>query len=136
MIMIHSHIQNSPYTDLLIGIVFVFIGVSSLLKRRRILKNGIKTTGTLTELNSAKGMRSFPVVRYKTLDNKYVVKQYDTSGYYSESAVGSDILIIYDKNSIEDYIIDNRTSKFIGPIFTIIGIALLSASIYTLIFKP
>jgi hypothetical protein len=128
---------DEPYKDiigLLLGVVFVVIGISSWMKRIRLLKRGIKTTGVVVDFEAYIGKStSYPVVKYKTVTGKWVTKKYYIGSSFTSYKVGDDVPVIYDKNTPEDYLIDNFTSKLIGPVFAIIGLGLIVSSVIHLI---
>jgi hypothetical protein len=131
--------QYQGAISLLVGGGFFITGGAFLLKRINLLKNGIRTIGTLMELVPEKYTRGnpvfYPVVSFNTETNEKILKQYDIGSSYANSNIGDDVKIIYNKLNPEDFIIDNFTSKLIGPIFSITGVVIIVISVIYIILK-
>lgn len=127
--------MNTTIDELLLlagGTFLVVLGIGKLNERRKLLKTGAKVEGVVFSLEKVRGSGKgyytydyFPVIRYVTLEKEWVTKRYDIGTNSSAYNEGDRVIVIYDKADIEHYIIDNITTKLLGPVCIIIGILLM-----------
>ena len=125
--------MNVPIDELLLiagGAFLVVLGVGKLNERRKLLKTGFKVEGVVFSLEEEWGVgreRSklyYPVIRFVTIEKEWVTKRYEIGTNPSAYNEGDRVTVIYDKADNEHFIIDNITTKLIGPVYIIIGILL------------
>jgi len=128
---------------LLIGLVFTIIGFSKRSQRINLIKNGVKAEGVVysveKDFSGTLGNQSvtyYPVIRYLTQEKDWVTEKYDVGlgsiGSYNE---GDKVTVIYDPNCNTQFIIDDKSTKYIGPIFIVLGAGLIVASIVCYLLK-
>ena len=68
----------------------------------------------------------YPVIRYMTQDKEWITEKYDIGGgllnKYNE---GDKVTVIYDPKDNTKFVLNDTTTKLTGPVFIIIGIALV-----------
>jgi len=113
------------------GAFLVVLGIGKLNERCKLLKTGAKAEGVVFSLEEEWGVgreRSklyYPVIRFVTLEKEWVTKRYDIGTNPSAYNEGDRVTVIYDKADIEHFIIDNITTKLLGPVCIIIGVLLM-----------
>lgn len=113
------------------GTFLVVLGIGKLNERRKLLKNGAKVEGIVFSLEEEWGVgkeRSklyYPVIRFVTIEKEWVTKRYGTGTNPTAYNEGDRVIVIYDKVDNEHFIIDNITTKLLGPVCVIIGILLM-----------
>ena len=130
----------------LIGVMLVVFGLSKRTQRHELLKKGIKTEGVVFRMEKKNdnplivskdpnGFKSasvfyYPVIRYVTREKEWITQAYDVSvssfGQYNE---GDEVVVFYDPSDNNKFIIDDTSTKLMGPILIIIGIACMLGTI-------
>lgn len=113
------------------GTFLVVLGIGKLNERRKLLKNGAKVEGIVFSLEEEWGVgkeRSklyYPVIRFVTIEKEWVTKRYGIGTNPAAYNEGDRVIVIYDKVDNEHFIIDNITTKLLGPVCIIIGVLLM-----------
>ncbi|WP_419698852.1 DUF3592 domain-containing protein [Mucilaginibacter sp. NFX135] len=113
------------------GAFLVVLGIGKLNERRKLLKTGAKVDGVVFSVEEEWGVGTrrsrlyYPVIRYVTIEKEWVTKRYEVGTYPPAYNEGDHVTVIYDLADIEHYIIDNITTKLLGPVFIILGILLM-----------
>jgi hypothetical protein len=128
--------MNATIDELLLlagGAFLVVLGVGKLNERRKLLKTGAKVEGVVFSMEEEWGVgreRSklyYPVIRYVTIEKEWVTKRYEIGTSPPAYNEGDRVTVIYDKVDNEHFIIDNITTKLLGPVCIIIGVLLIIA---------
>lgn len=121
---------------LFIGLAFLFIAISTLLKQSRLRKTGLKTEGIVYDLSKEPGSSlnfCYPIIRFTTLSQEWITETANVGmfpGFYKK---GQKVIVIYDQNSPKKFILDSKTNNFIILLFLIVGIFITALGIYLLI---
>lgn len=108
----------------LFGAVFIMIATIFLFKWRKMTHTGIRTEGTIVELQRRKNSRStFPVVSFQTIGNISITKVPDFSSFPAKIKVGDKVRVIYNPNDPNDFVVESGPARSIG--FLLIGLALI-----------
>jgi hypothetical protein len=125
-----NHQKGELITSLL-GTLFFIAGILAIKKQTILMRNGIKARGTVIRvekrLYDLKGLNFnyYPVIKYATLDKKWMIEEYDIAGSFKLYNEGDEVVVYYDKTKNDKFIIDNWWTRWNGPIFTVIGFGLL-----------
>ena len=130
--------MNVSYDELILlagGVFLVVWGNWKQTERKKLQTTGIKADGTVIEIktNSRSGNISIgmPVVKFETLDNEWITKEYGVGSSTLRYKIGDSVDIIYDASDANHFIIDNKQTRLLGPVVMGVGIALIiSAIIY------
>lgn len=106
------------------GAVFMMIALIFLFKLRKMTNHGIRTEGTIVELQRRKYSRStFPVVSFQTIGNILITKVPEFSSFPGNVKVGDRVKVIYNPDDPNDFIVESGPARSIG--FLLIGLALI-----------
>lgn len=117
-----------------IGLVIFVIGIGWSYKRLELYNNGIRTVGTVVEINQStstdsKGYRStsyYPVVEFLTFDKKTHKFLGSTGSSASEYFTGAEVDLIYNPAKPSDAQIVDFSQFWLGPLaVTIFGFTFL-----------
>ncbi|WP_183573219.1 DUF3592 domain-containing protein [Mucilaginibacter sp. X5P1] len=76
-----------------------------------------------------------PVIRYVTKQKDWITEEYDIGNYPCLYNEGDKVTVIYDPIDNKKFIINDKSTKYIGPFFIVIGIAAMSVAIYYYLFQ-
>ncbi|MEO6633905.1 MAG: DUF3592 domain-containing protein [Mucilaginibacter sp.] len=129
--------MNVNYDELIMlaGGAFVMVfGIGKLNERKKILAQGVKVEGIVFDIEKNWDMDAgdtstttqyYPVIRYVTVEKEWVTKKYEVTGGLNLYKVGDRVPVVYDPSDIEHFIIDDGKTKWLGPVFIGVGIALI-----------
>ncbi|RFZ84561.1 DUF3592 domain-containing protein [Mucilaginibacter terrenus] len=128
--------NDELFTAALGGLLFA-VGCIVYLKRKKLLRSGIRVVGTVAGFAPRADADSLPIplIRYVTADKKILTEQYDvavsSADKYSE---GQKVEVIYDPDDASSFVIDNKTTRYLWLFFMAGGVALfIGAYIYYLL---
>jgi len=140
--------MNVNYDELIMlaGGAFVMVfGIGKLNERKKILAKGVKVEGVVFDIeknwdmdagDTSSTTQYYPIVRYVTTEKEWVTKKYEVTGGLNLYKVGDKVTVVYDPGEIEHFIIDDGKTKWLGPVFIAVGIALiLGAIIYFFVMQ-
>ncbi len=124
----------------LAGVFFIVFGIAKSQERDSFLKNGIKTEGVVFKIEKRYSMTNndvlyHPVIRYVTKQKDWITEEYDIGNYPCLYNEGDKVTVIYDPIDNKKFIINDKSTKYIGPFFIVIGIAAMSVAIYYYLFQ-
>lgn len=124
--------MNKKIIVILIGLIFMGIGIYTLVSGNAKAKRCTEeTSGVVVEVVEERKTDSdgkttysyYPVIEYRVGEESITKKHNIGSGNSSKYIEGDEIDILYDPNSIEDFIIKGDNSlKMIGYIFAGFGL--------------
>ncbi|WP_295791467.1 DUF3592 domain-containing protein [Mucilaginibacter sp.] len=129
--------MNVNYDELIMlaGGAFVMVfGIGKLNERKKILAKGVKVEGVVFDIeknwdmdagDTSTSTQYYPVIRYVTAEKEWVTKKYEVTGGLNLYKVGDKVTVVYDPDEIEHFIIDDGKTKWLGPLFIVVGIALI-----------
>lgn len=129
--------MNVNYDELIMlaGGAFVMVfGIGKLNERKKILAKGVKVEGVVFDIeknwdmdagDTSSTTQYYPVIRYVTAEKEWVTKKYEVTGGLNLYTVGDKVNVVYDPDEIEHFIIDDGKTKWLGPVFITVGIALI-----------
>jgi len=129
--------MNVNYDELIMltGGAFVMVfGIGKLNKHKKILAKGVKVEGVVFDIeknwdmdagDTSSTTQYYPVIRYVTTEKEWVTKKYEVTGGLNLYKVSDKVTVVYDPDEIEHFIIDDRETKWLGPIFIAVGIVLI-----------
>jgi len=126
--------MSIPWYDYLfmlcIGAASTYVGVLQKRKRAKLLTNGLKAEGEVVELVFGGSTKNstvyYPVIRFLTTEKEPITQKYDIGGTSNTYHQGDKLNVIYDPQNPLNFIVDDKRSKLAGPLFTVIGIVILS----------
>jgi len=133
--------MNVNYDELIMlaGGAFVMVfGIGKLNERKKILAKGVKVEGVVFDIeknwdmdagDTSSTTQYYPVIRYVTAEKEWVTKKYEVTGGLNLYKVGDKVTVVYDPDEIEHFIIDDGKTKWLGPVFITVGIALILGAI-------
>jgi hypothetical protein len=125
----------------LIGAIVLVIGNSLSTTRTKVKSTGVKVEGLVFALEEITGPNDYrrryyiPIIRFITLEKEWVTEKYSLGLGYKSMTIsssykeGDKVTVIYDPKNITTFIIDDFTSKVIGPVSTIIGVLTIIGAI-------
>jgi len=129
--------MNVNYDELIMlaGGAFVMVfGIGKLNERKKILAKGVKVEGVVFDIeknwdmdagDTSSTTQYYPVIRYVTAEKEWVTNKYEVTGGLNLYTVGDKVNVVYDPDEIEHFIIDDGKTKWLGPVFITVGIALI-----------
>lgn len=121
---------------LIIGLVFLFIAIKTLLKQNKLKKTGITTEGIVYDVSKEPGSTlnfSYPIIRFTTLTQEWITETANIGmfpGFYKK---GQKVTVIYDQNSPKEFTLDSKTNSFITLLFLVVGLLITTLGVYLLI---
>lgn len=118
---------------LVVGILFLVGTTFSLYSGMDMAKNGIKTTGTITDLDISvsedKSRTYFPIIQFTTQENQQVEFRSSMGSSSYRGSIGQSIDVLYNPANPNDAIIDSTFGVYglsiilgiFGGVFTLIG---------------
>jgi hypothetical protein len=117
---------------LLLGMILIFFSVNSLTFFDFINKNGIKTNGKILSYEKDEDGHKTPIVEFKTLDGKLIVKKphYYASTDFSivksyQNNINKIVEIVYSPKKPEMFIIETEKKFNYGSVIFMIVIGLI-----------
>ncbi len=125
----------------LIGIALLVFGNFKRTQRTRLIASGIRTEATVLRIESSftgadQTPSYYPVVSYNNSQNETFVKTYGVSVNYNTYKPGDSVNIIYDSTDNNEFIIDDKRSKAIGPVFMVVSLAVIIFALVQYFFHP
>ena len=123
--------MNVNYDELILlagGTFLTVFGISKLNERKKLLASGIKVEGVVFDLESDSdkdGVTIHPVIRFVTEDKQWITQKYNIGSTLSAYKIGDSVTVIYDAADYSHFLIDNKQTKQLGPVFIGAGIALI-----------
>ncbi|MEO6980167.1 MAG: DUF3592 domain-containing protein [Mucilaginibacter sp.] len=127
--------MNVNYDELIMlaGGAFVMVfGIGKLNERKQLLAKGVKVKGVVFDIeknwdmdNGSTTTQYYPIVRYVTTEMEWITKKYQVTSGLSVYKIGDEVTVVYDPSDIEHFIIDDGKTKWLGPVFVAVGIALI-----------
>jgi hypothetical protein len=129
--------MNVNYDELIMlaGGAFVMVfGIGKLYERKKILAKGVKVEGVVFDIeknwdmdagDASSTTQYYPIVRYVTAEKEWITKKYEITGGLNLYKIGDKVTVVYDPDEIEHFIIDDGKTKWLGPVFITVGIALI-----------
>lgn len=128
---------------ILFGLVFVAVGIFSLMNGNKQIKNcTVETVGTVVQIKEEMGTEEdedgitrttytyYPVIEYKAGD-KTITKQYSTGSNSLKYKTNDKVDILYNPNNVEEYIIKgDKSSNILGVIFIVAGAFVSIAGVF------
>lgn len=124
-------------TNLFIGIggivllVFYFLRYN---KNKEYIKSGVKATGIVIDVvqnyDHSRDRYFYPIVRFSLADGTWMTEKYSDGTVPSLFKKGDKVEILYKINDPTSFIITTGISKHTNIIFLVIGVLMLSYSIY------
>jgi hypothetical protein len=125
---VHLGRKGTILVCLLLGIVFLLIGISVLSRNNKIINNGVSVEAQVVNVNvNRMNKKTYyePEIRFATVNGETVnAKLNETSGS-SPYSVGDKVKIIYSKDNPNKIIVDSFFSKYGFPVIFITAGALL-----------
>jgi len=123
----------------LIGVALILLGNYKRIQRNRLIASGIRTEGTILSLEESYDGQTAtyaPIVSYTTLQNETVTRKYSIGLSNKAYKPGDSIDIIYDTKNNNEFIIDNKLTKLLGPVIIAIGGVIILFSSLQYFFHP
>ena len=123
-----------------IGLVATIVGYKKKKEIKRLRQSGVKVDGVVFKLEyeafspSSNDYLYYPVVRYLTVEKEWVTEKYMFGSYPSKYNEGDTVPIIYNRENIKEFIIDDNSSKLIGYLLWF-GPAIIAVDIIVFIIK-
>lgn len=127
---------------LIIGIGFILIYYFRKKKYNKLLVTGIAVEGVIfdfeTSYISYSGSESRdipkPIIRFVTLKQEWITEKYETGFTFSDWKAGDKVMVYYNPENPEEFVVSTRLDKWILRVFLFIGIVLviLSAVLFTI----
>lgn len=125
-----------PLSIIGISLFVILIAVKALITQKKIAMNGLEADGVIFELSqpgNANENSVYPIVRFVTNTQIWITEKSKTGVVPGVYKIGKKVKVIYNKDSPEDFFI-NDSFRYTVPIIMIIGsIAILSFASYKLI---
>ncbi|MEQ4675082.1 DUF3592 domain-containing protein [Providencia vermicola] len=118
---------------LVIGLLFLVGTAFALYSGMDMAKNGIKTTGIVTDLDISvsedKSKTYFPIIEFTTLENQQIEFRSSMGSSSYRNSIGQSIDVLYNPANPQDAIIDSLFGVYglsiilgiFGGVFTLIG---------------
>ena len=122
----------------ILGSIFFYAGVKAVLLLKRIRRNGIACTGTITEYESDSDGYKTPFVEFTTLAGDRIAKKpylyasTDADKLMSyKNRIGQPVPVLYDPNDPKKFILTDQTglNYFVFMLCFVMGSAFLVVSI-------
>lgn len=120
------------------GLIFIIVGVISYQNSKRLLQNGKKAKGKITDLVKRSGISNdgpvenyyyYPVISFQTPGGQPVSKELNFGSGPSRYSKGQNVVVIYDPEDPSNCNIHSKLQLFGLPvIFIIFGLASLIAA--------
>lgn len=115
------------------GRFFSGLGYGKQSERKKLLSRGIKAEGRVIELILNRSHNSAdtysPVIKFETVDKECVVQEYDINGTSEKYRMGDNVTVIYEAGNARHFIVDNKSTRLLGPVFISVGLALIAGVI-------
>jgi hypothetical protein len=109
---------------LIFGLAFLIIALAFFFKLKKISRNGIKTEGSVFDVEYKQNYRiPYPVIRFLTADNVWITQ---TPDYWSNDTVpvkGDKVHIIYNPDNPADFVVAGKSNR-VRP-FILIGLCFI-----------
>lgn len=113
-----------------------YLGFRLRKKRERLKASGIAAEGIVVDLKTV-GNHEQPVIRFKTLQNELVTKEYEIGFNVGQLKQGQKLDIYYNSINPLDFVLDTKVEKWLPIIFMIVGflfVIILLISLFTGVF--
>nr|WP_294943294.1 DUF3592 domain-containing protein [uncultured Mucilaginibacter sp.] len=146
--MINIDISDRTYGELLgaiAGLYTLVLGNGKRAQFSKLLRTGIRVQGQVVEIKvkrwswgtNSRQARFYPVIHFKTVDSGPISGDYDLfASNPSAYALWEKVEVVYDPANHKNFMLDNFSSKMIGFVFMLLGLASLSASVIFYILDP
>lgn len=131
------------YCLILVGIIFVAVGIFIYFKNQYLVKNCTMET-VATVVNMKEDLTTdddttryiyYPIIEYKASGEKVTV-QMDNGSNPPSYSIGDTVTILYNPNKVKEFIVKGENSSSIFSIvFIVIGVCVTGYGIYYLIKK-
>ena len=109
---------------LIFGLAFLLIALVFLFKLKKISRNGIKTEGSVFDVEYKKNYKfPYPVIRFLTTENVCITQTPDFWANEKIPAKGDKVKVIYNPDNPTDFVIEGKSNR-VGP-FILIGLCLI-----------
>jgi hypothetical protein len=118
---------------LLVGVFLVVFGNYKREQYAKLIDFGIKTEGTVLSLeisSDTDGASYFPKISYVDINGNQIIKQYQVGSNPAPYKVGDSVTIFYNVNNREEFIIEDKRSKYLGPVFILVGCSMIVFCVY------
>lgn len=106
------------------GLAFMLIALIFLFKMKKMTRTGIKTEGTVVDVEHRKNSKSvYPVIRFQTTGNEWISK---TPGFFTFAKVpvkGDTVKVIYNPDNPTDFVVESNANP-VTP-FLLIGLSFI-----------
>jgi hypothetical protein len=123
---------------LVLGLILFISGYLTTKKREKRMRSGSTATGTIHEVvqkeEDPEDQLYYPVIRFVTADEEWIVKRYQTGGPYSAYQEGDQVTVIYNKSNPAKFMLDDPKAKVLGLVLTVVGSAAIVLSVAFMIF--
>lgn len=135
-----NNIGSMEIGAVVFSLIFLIAGLGFIKKNKRIRQAGAKVKGVVhwveTSTDADGCLTYYPVIRFATSESQeWITKRYDVGGQESAYKYGDEVAVIYNTTNPEDFIIDDKRSRNIGPIFLTIGITGVVISVILMVVK-
>lgn len=122
--------MNVNYDELIMlagGVFLAVFGYGKQAERKKLLSTGIRIEGTVIEIKRSSGSDDVgtPVIKFETLNKEWITKEYGISSSTVRYKIGDSVDVIYDAADAKHFIIDNKPTQWLGPVFISVGLALI-----------
>jgi hypothetical protein len=121
---------------IIIGLIILYISLKSRLNSKKIIKTGIQTEGIVFDLvqsSNSESMAKYPVIRFVTEQQQWITKEYNISTIPGLLKKGQKVIIIYDPNSPEDFVIKSSITSVVPLIMISVAVLIIGIGIYKLV---
>jgi hypothetical protein len=131
-----------PYIFIGAGIIFIFIPIRILIRRKRVLENGEQTDAVvirneLDESRGTNGIRTYsyaPVFKFTVDELEYEVKYY-VSRPKIKYKDGETVKIVYDKGNVTDvHLACDNFPYIFSAIFILMGILFICIGLFMFLY--
>lgn len=124
-------------TLIVIAIALFYVGISTLQRYNRIIKNGHETEGVIFDISSSDNLDTatinYPVVRFLTETQQWVTEKSPVSIIPRGYKKGQKVTVIYSVEKPSDFFIKSNNTRNILIAITIAAIIFLTIGIYLLL---
>lgn len=107
------------------GLAFA-AGISGLLERQHLLKNGIETTGVVVRIDvGVRGLRSVEAQFTTTDEDVAIGRDLHKTQWFSANEIDDPVVLYYDPQSPQAILIDRGIRTWSNPAFLLFGGVLL-----------
>ena len=121
-----------------VGAFLLVLGIGKKDERKKLISNGIRVPGVVHQMDYSGGNSSscYPVIRFVTLEAEWITETYRVDPGLASYEEGDNVNVIYDPADHKHFVLDDTSTKLLGPVYIAGGAALIIGALVYYLLHP